>query len=59
MNRCSPVEMRKNLELVQVLKFSGIDFVAVPVLSESQKNELFLLVSKRLTELEETKIEGK
>jgi len=53
MNRCSPVEMRKNLELVQTLKFSGIDFVAVPVLSESQKDELLALVSKRLTKLEE------
>lgn len=53
MNRCSPVEMRKNLEMVQMLKDSGIDFVPVVVLSESQKNELLLLTSRRLGDLEE------
>ncbi len=31
MKKCSPVEMRKNLEVVELLKSQGIDFVAIPV----------------------------
>lgn len=52
MNRCSPVEMRKNLEMVQAFKEAGVDFVAVPVFSEAQKDELLLLVTGRLDSLE-------
>lgn len=31
MNRCDPVEMRKNLEAVDEFRKAGIDFVAIPV----------------------------
>lgn len=40
MDRCSPVEMRKNLEVVEQFKRHGIDFVAVPVRDQQHKNEL-------------------
>lgn len=40
MNRCDPVEMRKNLEVVETFKKYGIDFVAVPVMDGDHKNKL-------------------
>ncbi len=40
MNKCSPVEMRKNLEVVDTFKKHGIDFVAVPVMDSDHKNKL-------------------
>lgn len=42
MMKCSPVEMRKNLEIVDKYKNIGIDFVAVPVSSLASKNELIV-----------------
>jgi len=39
-NRCSPVEMRKNLEIVDTFKRNGIDFVAIPVIDKRHKNKL-------------------
>lgn len=38
--RCCPVEMAKNLRIVNRFEKDGIDFVAIPVLSESDKFEL-------------------
>ena len=38
--KCSPVEMRKNMEVVDVLQKAGIDFVAIPVKSDGHKNEM-------------------
>ena len=35
MNRARPVDMRKALEIVQVLKDAGILFVPIPVLNEA------------------------
>lgn len=43
MNKCSPVEMRKNLEVVDQFKQVGIDFVAIPVMNESHKNEMIAM----------------
>jgi hypothetical protein len=40
MERCSPVEMRKNLQVVEQFKKNGIDFVAIPVRDAFHKNEL-------------------
>jgi hypothetical protein len=40
MNKCSPVEMRKNLDCVEVMKLYGIDFVAIPVKDALHKVEL-------------------
>lgn len=40
MEKCSPVEMRKNLEIVESFKKIGMDFVAIPARDEDHKNEL-------------------
>ena len=40
MEKCSPVEMRKNLEAVEQLKKHGIDFVPIPVIDDEHKKEL-------------------
>ncbi len=40
MNKCSPVEMRKSLEAVELYKTVGIDFVPMPVKSLEHKIEL-------------------
>ena len=51
MNKCSPIEMRKNLELVDTLRKHGIDFVAVPVRDNNHKNELINLGYQVLEEV--------
>jgi len=51
MNRCSPVEMRKNLEVVEHFKNNGINFVAVPVLHELHKISLVEQAESILNEL--------
>jgi len=40
MEKCSPVEMRKNLLVVDQFRMHGIDFVAVPVRDQDHKDEL-------------------
>lgn len=48
MERCAPVEMRRNLELVEVFKQMGMDFVPIPVLNESQKAYFLNLMQRQL-----------
>ena len=43
MERCSPVEMRKNLQVVDQFRKAGIDFVAIPVMDDEHKAELIQL----------------
>ena len=40
MNKCSPVEMRKNLACVEIMKEHGVDFVVIPVKNALHKAEL-------------------
>lgn len=40
MNKCSPMQMRKNLASVEAFKEVGIDFVAIPVKDEAHRMEL-------------------
>lgn len=40
MLKCSPTEMRKNLQVVELFKKTGVDFVPIPVLSLEHKIEL-------------------
>tara|TARA_R110000850_G_scaffold262638_1_gene391325 strand:+ start:311 stop:502 length:192 start_codon:yes stop_codon:yes gene_type:complete len=51
MNKCSPVEMRKNLEVAEHLKNAGIDFVCVPAKNQKHKGELILLGQSILEEM--------
>lgn len=50
MDKCSPVEMRKNLMIVDHLKRCGMDFVAIPARDQSHKGEL---IAQHLAMLEE------
>ena len=54
MERCSPVEMRKNLLAVEQFRQAGIDFVAVPVRSKEHKMELVKLGLSLLEEYAKT-----
>ncbi len=51
-NRCSPVEMRKNLVAVDGFKKAGIDFIPMPVLNEEDKKVLLVMMSDRLDKIE-------
>ena len=51
MERCSPVEMRKNLQVVEQFKNIGLDFAVVPVRNSDHKNELIALGNEVLEEL--------
>ena len=51
MERCSPVEMRKNLQVVEQFKKYGIDFAVVPVRDGDHKNELIAQGNEVLEEL--------
>lgn len=48
MNRCSPVETRKNLELAKNFASIGLDFVCVPVSGSSSKEQLVRIASEAL-----------
>ena len=51
MDRCSPVEMRKNLEAVEQFRRIGLDFVAIPVKSDIHKNELLAQSNEIMEEI--------
>lgn len=51
--RCSPAEMRKNLEMVHQFERIGLDFVPIPVKSAEHKQELMLLLTLSLDEIME------
>ena len=51
MNRASPVEMRKALEVVAQMKAAGILFVAIPVVNESQHEQLKKMLNDALEEI--------
>jgi len=51
--KCSPVEMRKNLNVVDRFREYGIDFIAVPVRDHAHKKELAYISMEVLAELEE------
>ena len=48
---CSPVEMRKNLIVVEALKKAGIDFVCIPCKSSDHKSELIAMGNEILTDM--------
>lgn len=48
MNKCSPVDMRKCLLIVNELKAKGIEFVALPVISDSDREYLTGELQRRL-----------
>jgi hypothetical protein len=48
MNKCSPVEMRKALEMVATFKDAGIGFIPIPILSKEHEMELMRLQTRAL-----------
>ena len=52
MEKCSPAEMRKNLEMVEMLKKAGIDFVAIPVKNEEEKQKFLGILMQNLDEIQ-------
>jgi len=51
--RAHPVEIRKALEAAQAFAQAGIDFVAIPIISEEQKRMLLTAMADALIELED------
>ena len=50
MSRCNPIEMRKNLQVVNELRKAGIDFVPIPV--RGNKAELIKVMADTLDALD-------
>ncbi|WP_018609527.1 DUF1382 family protein [Uliginosibacterium gangwonense] len=48
MNRATPIEMRKALEAVEIMKRAGLRFVPMPVLNEQDHQALAAQVQERL-----------
>ena len=53
MKKCSPVDMRKNLEIVGMFKRVGIDFVPIPVVGKFSKSILVSLMKQNLEEIDQ------
>lgn len=58
MNRCTPIEMKANLEAVEHLQKNGIDFVPIPVSKNLSKEKLIALMLQQLDELEKEAAES-
>jgi hypothetical protein len=52
MNKCSPVETRKNMMAAELFARTGIDFVPIPAFNEAHKKELIEKMKEIMTELE-------
>ena len=56
--RCSPVQMRRSLELAETLKKFGLDFVPVPTLNADDRRRLLDDCEARLGRLLEEAEKG-
>ena len=52
MNKCSPVEMRKSLELSDAMKNAMIRFIPIPVMNEDDYIVLMSILKTRLNIIE-------
>lgn len=52
MERASPVEMRRSLEIVEVFKKVGLRFVPMPVTSDAEFQVTSAEMQRRLDEIE-------
>ena len=48
MEKCSPVDMRRALEIVDAMKTSGIKFVPIPVMNNRDHESLNRILMRRL-----------
>lgn len=51
MKRCEPEFMRKSLEVTDALRRTGIEFVAIPVLGDVDREALLGMAYARLTKI--------
>lgn len=51
LQRCSPVQMRENLMMVEFLKSFGISFIPIPVKNDVHRAELVLKAHEIIGEL--------
>lgn len=51
MNRCSPIELRKALEVAHKYAATGVDFVSIPVRNQEHKEELVEQMKKALSDI--------
>lgn len=51
MNRASPADLRKALQMARTLADAGIGFICIPVLSADDHNELVEMAAVRLETL--------
>jgi len=51
MTKCNPIEMRKNLSIVEDFRNANLDFVAIPVRDNEHKKELIRLCNEILDEM--------
>lgn len=58
MEKFSPTEIRKNLEVMKTLKDAGVDFVPMPVLSPVEKQLFIKLLNHQLAVIGESCDEG-
>jgi len=49
MNKCSPVEMRKALQIVEAFRAAGIRFVPMPVSDDSEYAEAVSKMQEKLS----------
>lgn len=54
MNRASPVDIRKSLEMANEIAGIGISFVPIPVTSEADRAHLMSVFFKRLEIIEKS-----
>lgn len=54
MERASPINVRKSLEMVELFKSAGIDFIPVPVATEEERNAMIEMAMSKLEDVEET-----
>lgn len=52
MNRASPVELRKSLDVANFLAKHGIGFVCMPTMGGQDREELLRQMNERLSEME-------
>lgn len=52
MNKATSVEMRKSLELVQMMKQAGIPFIPMPYLSIDEHDQMVAQVHQKLKAIE-------
>lgn len=52
MDKATPVELRRSLELVEAMKKAGIGFIPIPILNEKDRLELYSMLNDRLCKIE-------